>query len=400
MGPAQAVPSFAAKYEKNCSYCHNAWPELNKRGRRFKEMGYRLPEDFKKDIPVSSYTELGSFPISTRLIARPYDRADVGGGGEPRLRALHEVEVFVAGAVGKHWSAYFEFEAEDENDFTPEVTPAVLGYNYNRPLNVHAAWAPVFWADPYSILSENTKLTRGNPRVIDRSFGGADGDGGALSTDRQALNVWGRLAGTGVPYLERFFYIVGINGEAGDTEGVGAKNIDARLAFDITDDIMIGGFLIDGETDRRTVTEDTTVTLDGVTDVLRRIDTTFPDRDFSRYGADFQADLYWLLGNTRFAGAYVHGEDDDETATSELDSDVYSIQAFHVFREKGGKPTVVPLIRYDYTEAATVDKELVFNMGYYIDQNARAYLEYLLPVDAPDATEDDERLTLQIELAF
>ncbi|VAX02915.1 hypothetical protein MNBD_GAMMA19-1753, partial [hydrothermal vent metagenome] len=44
-GTAQAVPSFAAKYEKNCSYCHNAWPQLNNKGRKFKERGYRLKED-------------------------------------------------------------------------------------------------------------------------------------------------------------------------------------------------------------------------------------------------------------------------------------------------------------------------------------------------------------------
>jgi hypothetical protein len=41
---AEAVPSFARETGKSCSYCHNAWPQLNKKGRSFKELGYRLPD--------------------------------------------------------------------------------------------------------------------------------------------------------------------------------------------------------------------------------------------------------------------------------------------------------------------------------------------------------------------
>ncbi len=39
---AQAVPNFARQYDKKCSYCHSAWPQLNAKGRQFKELGYRI----------------------------------------------------------------------------------------------------------------------------------------------------------------------------------------------------------------------------------------------------------------------------------------------------------------------------------------------------------------------
>jgi hypothetical protein len=54
---ANAVPSFAAKYEKKCSYCHTAWPQLNKKGRDFKERGYRVKEDLKDTSEKAPYFE-------------------------------------------------------------------------------------------------------------------------------------------------------------------------------------------------------------------------------------------------------------------------------------------------------------------------------------------------------
>jgi hypothetical protein len=103
LGNAQAIPAFARKYEKDCSYCHNAWPQLNRKGREFKELGYRMEDELGEDIPISDYGELGSFPIAAQIVARPYDKRD---SGDEKLRAIHEVEIFVAGAVGRHWSGY------------------------------------------------------------------------------------------------------------------------------------------------------------------------------------------------------------------------------------------------------------------------------------------------------
>jgi hypothetical protein len=59
--PAGALPSFARKYGMACSECHAVYPKLTPLGRRFKEDGYRLPDD------ESSWRELlRSFPGSFR----------------------------------------------------------------------------------------------------------------------------------------------------------------------------------------------------------------------------------------------------------------------------------------------------------------------------------------------
>jgi len=43
-GPrAQAVPAFARKYNVDCTYCHTAWPQLNRQGYIFRRLGYRMP---------------------------------------------------------------------------------------------------------------------------------------------------------------------------------------------------------------------------------------------------------------------------------------------------------------------------------------------------------------------
>jgi len=39
---AEAVPAFARKYNVDCTYCHSAWPQLNRRGYEFRLRGYRM----------------------------------------------------------------------------------------------------------------------------------------------------------------------------------------------------------------------------------------------------------------------------------------------------------------------------------------------------------------------
>jgi hypothetical protein len=59
--PAGALPSFARKHSMACSECHAIYSKLTPLGRRFKEDGYRLPDD------ESSWRELlRSFPGAMR----------------------------------------------------------------------------------------------------------------------------------------------------------------------------------------------------------------------------------------------------------------------------------------------------------------------------------------------
>ena len=365
---ANAVPAFARKYELNCSGCHTAYPQLNSTGREFKEAGYRFPTDGEKGVnqEISDFLQLDKHvPLSAVLVSRPYDKKD---SGNTKVRALHEVEIIVAGAIAKDWSGYFEIEAEDENDFEPEVAPAVLAYNYRKEFNVQAVWGPIFWADSYGILNDHFRLTRGHVGGIDQSFGGADA-GGALRSTRQNLGIFGRFA-------ERVFYNVNWSGKASDSEGEDASTYSGLLNFDITSDIMIGAFGVSGED------KDQTRTL-----------------DYSRYGVQAQADVW----DARFQALFIAATDDRADGSGEDDNNAYSLQAFWTFRDDSLRPTFVPLVRFDGYEKDDGNsdfKELTLNISYYFNQNIKGYLEYWDRFDAPTSAQEDDRFTIQFVAAF
>lgn len=39
----EAKPANARKYNVDCTYCHTAWPQLNRQGYQFRLLGYRMP---------------------------------------------------------------------------------------------------------------------------------------------------------------------------------------------------------------------------------------------------------------------------------------------------------------------------------------------------------------------
>ena len=365
---AGAVPAFARKYEINCSSCHTAYQQLNRAGRRFKEAGYRFPGDVDRGGEVTSdisdFLKLDkNFPISAILVSRPYDEKD---SGEQKLRALHEVEIILAGTLGDRWSGYFEMEAEDETGFELEVAPLVLNYHYSDEFNLQFVYGPEFWADSYGFLGNHFRLTRGSVAVIDQSFGGADA-GGKLRSARQNIGAYGRLN-------EKFFYNINYSGAAGDAEGEEPSNISGLFNVDITDDIMIGAFFVDGE--------------DKMTNL-----------EYSRYGIQFLVDR----ANLRVQGAWVTATDDLVGGIGEQDNDVFSLQAMYVFKDESMRPTWVPLIRFDtYEQNDGADNfdEITLTLTRYITQNIKGYLEYWDRIDAPTPAQEDSRLTLQLHAAF
>ncbi len=369
-GPANAIPAFARKYDMNCAGCHTAYPQLNAVGREFKESGYRFPgDDYSKTMQeVSDFLHLEKHvPLSGILVSRPYDKKD---SGDDKVRAIHEVELIAGGVLAPNWSGYFEFEAEDETGFEPEVGAAALSFNYRPEFNVQFAWAPIFWADSYGILGNHFRLTRGSLGAIDQSFGGADA-GGKLRTNRQNVGIFGRFMG-------RLFYNVNWSGDAADAEGENAGTFSGLLNFDITPDIMVGVFGVDGENDSE-------------------------NRDFSRAGVQFQADV----ADARLQAIYSTAKDDrdmlDPRGPGEDENDAYSLQAFWVFHDDSLRPTFVPLVRFDSYETNDGNddfKEVTLNLTYYATQNVKAYIEYWDRFDAPTSAEEDDRITLQLIGAF
>ena len=404
---AEAVPSFGRETGKNCSYCHNAWPQLNTKGRSFKELGYRLPD--RDLMSFKEIAEEGHIPVSAVIVARPYDKKD--SQDEANMRALHEVEVIVAGAAGKNWSGFFEFEAEDEAQseygFEIGVPAAVLAYNYNQAINVQMVWGEMMWSDPYGLIGNHFRLTRGSVSTIDKAF---DGNDGKIRSRRQNLVLTGRP-------IDQLFYSVGLSGQADSpaadgsqstdvSEGKDASTIHARVAFDITPDIMVGGFVIDGEIAGTLCTGVDVPVGIGCTAagevVPGRPNNAASDSnlEYQRLGLDAQADF----GNSRVQLTFVSATDDGTAAQtgSESDNDAIAVQAYHVFKSASGAPSWVPLIRYDTYESkngTNETDELTLNVTYYFEQNVKGFVEYW-DRSAQDSANDDDRLTVQLALGF
>ena len=234
---AEAVPSFARKHELNCSACHNAYPQLNATGREFKEAGYRFRNAEEKTdmMEISDFLQLEKHvPVSAIFVARPYDKKD---SGNEKIRALHEVEIIVAGNLGNNWSGYFEMEAEDETGFELEVAPVVLSYNHSKEFNVQFVYGPTFWADSYGIIGDHFRLTRGHVGAIDQKFGGADA-GGRFRAVRQNVGIFGRFS-------DRFFYNVNYSGKAAAADCENASVSSRLLSGATTDHCIDGPFIID-----------------------------------------------------------------------------------------------------------------------------------------------------------
>ncbi|MCK5002011.1 MAG: hypothetical protein KAS57_03255 [Gammaproteobacteria bacterium] len=405
---AEAVPSFARDTGKNCSYCHNAWPQLSKKGRVYKELGYRMPDGDR--MSFKDLAEENSVGVSALIFARPYDKKDSAEAAN--TRALHEAEIVVAGAVGENWSGFFELEAEDEAQnaygFEIGIPSAVLAYNHSKALNLQFTWGEMMRADPYGLFGLHFRMTRAGTGAMNQAFDGYDG---SLNSRRQNLVLTGRP-------IDQLFYSVGISAQADSpagsdstdvSEGKDASTIHARVAFDVTKDIMIGGFMVNGQVAAHTCSAADIVDIDSDCNggavgevVSSRPNQTASDAEleYTRIGLDAQADI----GNTRVQLMFVSASDDGSAAQTgtENDNDAMSVQAYHVFKAASGAPTWVPLIRFDSYEknnGADSYDELVLNVAYYFEQNIKGFVEFW-DRSAQDSADDDDRLTVQLAVGF
>lgn len=369
---ASAIPAFARKMEMACSGCHTAWPSLNAFGRQYKEHGYRIGhleapnKTITKDLKWDE-----NLPISVLLAARPYDKK---GSGVKKNRALHEVELMVAGPMGEKLSGFFEIEAEDEDTnargFDTGIAVAALSYSHNEAANLQFSWGSNTWFDSYATYANKRRMTRGASGVIDQSFGGAD-NAGKLKSPRQNISLYGRP-------ISKLFYGVAISGDANDSEGKEGDSLTVRIAYDAMPSLTIGAMSISG-----TCTAAST--------------NCTVDRDYTRTGLDIQSEI----GDFVITAVALSATDDNSTATAEVDNDAFYVQALYTFKE-GGRVTWAPLVRidsYDKTGGAETIDELTVSVNYYVTENIRAMLEFW-DRSGGTTTADDDRVTLQITAAF
>lgn len=369
---ANAIPAFARKNSISCSVCHSAWPALNSIGRAYKENGYRFAPLQVPNIEVTDHLKWDeSLPVSVVLVARPYDKTD---SGETKVRALHEAEIMIGGPMGEYMSGFFEIEGEDEDTnargLEVGIPLAQLTYNQSEVFNLQFSYGDVMYFDPYNTYTDARRLTRGHLTTLG-SFGGAD-NGANLRDARQNITAFGRP-------VDNIFYGFSFGGSGGDAEGEEPGTVMARIAFEISPDIMVGLLSVSGSCPA------------GATNCT-------VDRDFSRTAFDLQATI---AKNLTISAVVMNATDDNATATAEEENDAMYVQALYVNHDNG-RSNWAPLIRYDNydkNDGAETISELTLGMNYYFSDNVRGMFEYWDRA-GDGTTADDNRVTLQLLAAF
>ncbi|MFQ5684966.1 MAG: hypothetical protein ACE5HC_17060 [Candidatus Binatia bacterium] len=393
---AWAVPAFARAYNEPCSTCHTAWPRLNATGREFKENGYAWergePEAMKHieklaNLPIT-------FPLATVVKLRPYDKKE---DKTTKLRALHEIELFVAGNAWNYGSFFAEFELEDENRFDFETAHAAGGFHPFQWGNLLLAYSRVFHCDPYDTLTNGRKLTRSSRQaLVQPGLSGVKVD-----STTQNVEVCGRD-----PWIKKVFYAGAYSADVKTDdlvknmpadevteivfEGEGPKDWSGRLVFDVLPldavpdvNLSVGTFLINGH----------------------QTDATGRALHFDRYGFDLQAE--YVGANLLFA--FVRQEDDQAPGMALATNNLWYVEGFYAFdqdvMQSIGLPlaAIVPSFRVDRFEKNNgMDDftDLTFNLSVYPWENVRFYLEYFDRVDEPVGEDEPSRVTVQVELGF
>ena len=372
---AEAVPAFARTYGMSCSACHTAWPALNATGRMFKENGYTMERGQPKEqLTISDELTLPrTLPLALVAKFRPYDKRK---GGEEKLRALHELEIFFAGNAFRYGSFFGELELEDENDFEVETAVGVVGFHPHPLLNLVLGKGSVFHADPYDSLSNARRLTRSSRAPMAQGFSTKV----TLEDEHQMVGLYGRETA-----WKKLFYSLTYSADVGDPEGEGPKDFSGRLAFDILSDLTIGGFFSTGSQD---------TTSGGVTREL----------DFQRVGVDAQA----RFGGLNLLGAYLRGKDDLFKGGDESNNAWYA-EAFYTIGKDSLGPLGLPLVmvvpvvrvdRFEKNDGKDTFTDLTLNLGLYPWQNVKLFVEYFTSLDRPSGVKSDWRWTVQAAVAF
>lgn len=373
-----AITAFARKEGVQCSVCHSALPALSSLGRLYKTQGYHFSAGQLPGREISPNLELDElFPISAGIISRPFDKKD---SGETKNRAIHEVEIMIAGHFGNGISGFIELEAEDEENFEASVTIAQGTYTIKPSINIQVSKAPTFFFDPYNSYTSSRRSTINRNVVIDQSFGGAD-NGASIRKNRQNLTLFGRPT-------NKLFYGVSYSGSANDNEGEDADTYVGRIAYDITPSLMIGGMAISG-----------TCTMQSAGGANIGDPCNLADRDFSRYAIDTE----WTTLNNRLIvnAAYMKANDDVLNAIGDVSNSAYYIQGFYNILSEG-RPLFTPVLRFDSYEANDGRNKIdswTIGIGHFLRENIKLRAEFST-LDGDGVIPDDDRFTIQVDAFF
>jgi len=371
---SKAIPAFARTEALPCGACHTAFPALNKFGRAFKLHGYRLIEASQDTKKTDFSSQVNMFPISASIISRPYIK---DSAGNTEIRAIHELEIFTGGVFYRNLSGFFEIESEGEDGFGDVLGLAALNYDFSDAAHIQLAFAPSFFADPYSTLASMRRLTASHYSILNSKYGQAD-NSDKLRHSRQQVSLFGWIAG-------RVFYNIGIGGLTGDNVANQSTVTFGRLAVDVTPSFMVGAFGLSGSCKTTMVSD------------FASCQGSTTDRNFSRVGVDSQMDI----GALRITGVYLTAKDDLVSSTLDESNTYAYVQA--VYFGKAGENLIVPLLRFETSQAndgKDETKRMTVGASYYISENFKTMLEYSNDTSVPAGVSKSSNVTLQVQAAF
>jgi len=148
-GEAQAVPSFARKYQTSCQTCHTIYPVLNPFGEAFRRNGYRFPsqngsvdsdaekapsialgqEEYKKTFPDTVWPDkiAEAVPLSVMFnvsvpINLPDSEAKQAAGNTFTWSGIQaEMHIFGAGAFNDNLTYFTQLTLADDGTFDLET---------------------------------------------------------------------------------------------------------------------------------------------------------------------------------------------------------------------------------------------------------------------------------------
>lgn len=145
------IPAFARKYQMECTMCHEPVPRLNEFGYKFRNAGFRLPEEIGKGEASGDYSNY----IAARVVFAGTDKSTVGSdnnssrdqSGQSNIGFSSASIYPLCGAFGGHVSAWSEFG----------YSPAAVNGNYNGPfigtINIGNAFMRLTYGDTSSFWS-------------------------------------------------------------------------------------------------------------------------------------------------------------------------------------------------------------------------------------------------------
>ncbi len=423
---ADAVPAFARKYQTSCQTCHIMFPKLNAFGEAFRLRGYRMPgetEDMVKQPQVSlgapAYKRLwpqavwpgeipGFAPLAVVIKLADVNQSTLNEDGSTSsikndFQFPQELNVFGAGTLGDHLSAYGEVTFGENPDGSVDVELEHADMGFDSPFGPEDLFHFRIGKFNPNLVDGFVETQISTDAGIDSLFNynpiGANGgtDVGADDLTPAPISVPTLSQGIeayGIVHHRALWVsgvVTGVGPSPTDTtgrfDGNNAKDVYARF------DYKIGGMGLDGDTGGKPEPAEnwqdnslrlgvftyrgdaagTDFALDDPTQVMQ-------DRKFLRTG------IYasWFFQNLNVFGAYLHGTDTLDTldgATSALLGTI--TPSYHAWFTQGDY-LIYPWLQtsYRYETVTPADPSVqslrtgVFNVSALIRANVKAMIEY------------------------